>query len=221
MKNKQAVLDSILKQGMLPLFFYEDAEVSVQIVRTLYKAGVRVMEYTNRAKEAFENFRKLKAAQENDMPDLYLGIGTIKTGEDAVKYVNAGADFIVAPTINPDIAAIANQHNGLWIPGCMTPTEIHLAQQHNAALIKIFPANVLGPGYITAVSDVFRGQLFMPTGGVELTRDNVSGWFKAGVCAVGMGSKLITKEILQNELYDQLYTNTVNALQLIQAARQI
>jgi 2-dehydro-3-deoxyphosphogluconate aldolase/(4S)-4-hydroxy-2-oxoglutarate aldolase len=221
MKNKQAALDSILKQGMLPLFFYEDAEVSVQIVRTLYKAGVRVMEYTNRAKEAFDNYVILKAAQEAEMPDLFLGIGTVKTKEDAIKYVNAGADFIVAPTINPEVAEVANQHNGLWIPGCMTPTEIHLAQQHRAALIKIFPANVLGPGFISAVSDVFRGQLFMPTGGVELNRDNINGWFKAGVCAVGMGSKLITKEILWNKLYDQLYTNTVDTLQLIQSARQI
>src|ERR1700726_1988077 len=125
MKDKQTVLDSIIKQGMLPLFFYEDAEVSLQVVRTLYKAGVRVMEYTNRAKEAFENFLILKAAQETEMPDLYLGIGTIKTREDVIKYVNDGADFIVAPTVNPDVAEEVNQHNGLWIPGCMTPTEIH------------------------------------------------------------------------------------------------
>ncbi|HEY4194020.1 MAG TPA: bifunctional 4-hydroxy-2-oxoglutarate aldolase/2-dehydro-3-deoxy-phosphogluconate aldolase [Mucilaginibacter sp.] len=219
MKNKQAVLDSIIKQGMLPLFFYEDTEVSVQVVRTLYKAGVRVMEYTNRAKEAFENFRVLKAAQETEMPDLYLGIGTVKTGEDAVKYINAGADFIVAPTINVDVAKLANEHNGLYIPGCMTPTEIHLAQEHHAALIKIFPANVLGPGFVSAVSDVFRGQLFMPTGGVELNKENISNWFKAGVCAVGMGSKLITKEILKNRSYDQLYTNTVEALELVKISR--
>lgn len=221
MKNKQAALDSILKQGMLPLFFYEDAEVSLEIVRTLYKAGVRVMEYTNRAKEAFNNFVLLKAAQEQEMPDLFLGIGTVKTKEDAIRYVSAGADFIVAPTVNPEVGEIANLHEGLWIPGCMTPTEIHLAQQHQAALIKIFPANVLGPGFITAVSDVFRGQLFMPTGGVDLNYENINGWFKAGVCAVGMGSKLVTKEILWNRHYDLLYTNTVNTLKLIQSARQI
>lgn len=221
MKNKQAVLDSILKQGMLPLFFYEDAGVSVQIVRTLYKAGVRVMKYTNRAKEAFENFRILKAAQESEMPDLFLGIGTVKTVEDATRYINAGADFIIAPTINPDIADMVNAQKGLYIPGCMTPTEIHLAQQHQAALIKVFPANVLGPGFVAAVSDVFRGQLFMPTGGVELNQDNINAWFKAGVCAVGMGSKLITREILKNKQYDQLYTNTINALELIKTARQL
>ena len=221
MKEKQTVLGSIVKQGMLPLFFYEDAEVSVQIVRTLYKAGIRVMEYTNRAKEAFENFKILKTAQETEMPDLFLGIGTVKTREDAVRYIDARADFIVAPTINPDVATLVNQQKGLYIPGCMTPTEIHLAQENQAGLIKIFPANVLGAGFISAVSDVFRGQLFMPTGGVELNHENIKGWFKAGVCAVGMGSKLITKEVLQNRLYDQLYTNTVDVLQLIKSARQL
>jgi len=221
MKDKQAVLDSIIKQGMLPLFFYEDAEVSLQIVRTLYKAGVRVMEYTNRAKEAFENFKILKAAVDSEMPDFYFGAGTIKTKEDAIRYIEAGTDFIVAPTINPEVGALTNQHGGLWIPGCMTPTEIHLAQENGAALIKIFPANVLGPGYVSAVADVFRGQLFMPTGGVELNKENISGWFKSGVCAVGMGSKLITKQVLQDKLYDQLYTDTVNALQLVQSSRQL
>lgn len=221
MKAKQEVLDSIISQGMLPLFFYENAEVSLQIVRTLYKAGVRVMEYTNRAKEAYENFKILKAAVDKEMPDLYFGAGTVRTKEDAVKYIEAGADVIIAPNINPEVGDMVNQLGGLWIPGCMTPTEINLAQQHGAALIKIFPANVLGPGFVSAVSDVFRGQLFMPTGGVELNRDNISGWFKAGVCAVGMGSKLITREVLSNKLYDQLYENTVSALQLIQVSRQV
>ncbi len=221
MKEKQAVLDSIIKQGMLPLYFYEDANVSAEIMRTLYAAGVRVMEYTNRAKEAFENFVVLKSVQEAEMPDLFLGIGTVKTEEDADSYINAGADFIVAPTINPAIADMVNELGGLYISGCMTPTEIHLAQQHKVALIKIFPANVLGPGFVSAVSDVFRGQLFMPTGGVDLNYENINGWFKAGVCAVGMGSKLITKEILWNQEYDTLYNNTVHALKLIQSARQI
>ena len=219
MNDKQTVLDALIKQGMLPLFFYEDAEVSLQIVRTLYKAGVRVMEYTNRAKEAFENFKILKAAVDQDMPDFYFGAGTIKTREDAIRYTEAGADLIVAPTINPEVGKIVNDLGGLWIPGCMTPTEIHLAQENGASLIKIFPANALGPGFVSAVSDVFRGQLFMPTGGVDLNQENMSGWFKAGVCALGMGSKLISKQVLQNKLYDQLYSDTVKALELVKISR--
>ena len=154
------------------------------------------------------------------MPDFYFGAGTIKTKADAIRYTEAGADLIVAPTINPEVGKVVNDLGGLWIPGCMTPTEIHLAQENGAALIKIFPANVLGPGFVSAVSDVFRGQLFMPTGGVDLTQENINGWFKAGVCAVGMGSKLITKQVLQNKLYDQLYADTVKALELIKISRQ-
>lgn len=219
MKDKKTVLDALIKQGMLPLFFCEDAEISLQVVRTLYKAGVRVMEYTNRAKEAFENFKILKAAVDQEMPDFHFGAGTIKTKEDAIRYTEAGADLIVAPTVNPEVGKIVNDLGGLWIPGCMTPTEIHMAQENGAALIKIFPANVLGPGFVSAVSDVFRGQLFMPTGGVDLNQENMSGWFKAGVCALGMGSKLISKQVLQNKLYDQLYADTVKALELVKISR--
>ena len=219
MKNKETILNSIIKQGMLPLFFYEDAEVSLEVIRTLYRAGVRVMEYTNRAKEAFDNFKILKAAVEKDMPDFYFGAGTITTKTDAIRFTEAGADFIVAPNLNPEVGKLVNDLGGLWIPGCMTPSEIHSAREYDAALIKLFPANVLGPGFVTAVSDVFRGQLFMPTGGVELTTENISSWFKAGVCAVGMGSKLISKTILDNKLYDQLHNDTLKALALVNASR--
>jgi len=219
MKNKETILNSIIKQGMLPLFFYEDAEVSLEVIRTLYRAGVRVMEYTNRAKEAFDNFKILKAAVEKDMPDFYFGAGTITTKADAIRFTEAGADFIVAPNLNPEVGKLVNDLGGLWIPGCMTPSEIHSAREYDAALIKLFPANVLGPGFVTAVSDVYRGQLFMPTGGVELTAENIGNWFKAGVCAVGMGSKLISKKVFEERLYEQLYTDTVKALSLVKNAK--
>jgi 2-dehydro-3-deoxyphosphogluconate aldolase/(4S)-4-hydroxy-2-oxoglutarate aldolase len=218
MKIKKAVLNSILTQGMMPLFFYEDVEVSLQIIRTLYKAGIRVMEYTNRAKPAYDNFKVIRKAIDKEMADLYFGIGTIKNVSEAEAFVDAGADFIVAPTINPEVAKVAHKHKLLWIPGCMTPTEIYAAQKSGAELVKIFPANVVGPGFISAVKEIFPGLLFMPTGGVEMTPDNISGWFHAGVSAVGIGGKLISKDILNNRLYDQLYTDTVNAIELVKTA---
>jgi 2-dehydro-3-deoxyphosphogluconate aldolase/(4S)-4-hydroxy-2-oxoglutarate aldolase len=219
MKGKQEVLDSILTQGMLPLFFYADAEVSMDITRTLYKAGIRVFEYTNRGAAALENFKRLKDIQQEEMPDLHLGIGTIKTVDEADAFINAGADFIVSPIVNPEVAKLVATHKMLWIPGCMTPTEIFLAQQNQAALIKIFPANVLGPDFVSSIKDLFPGQLFMPTGGVELDQDNISTWFHSGVCAVGMGSKLVSKKVLENKLYDQLYSDTLKAIQLVQSAK--
>lgn len=219
MKTKQEVLDSIVTQGMLPLFFYEDATTSVEITRTLYKAGVRVFEYTNRGAAALDNFKKLKELQQNEMPDLHLGIGTIKSVNDADAFINAGADFLVSPIVNPEVAKMAHDRNMLWIPGCMTPTEIYTAQCNDAALIKLFPANILGPGFLTAIKELFRDQLFMPTGGVELEAGNISTWFKAGVCAVGMGSKLISKKVLEEKQYDQLFTDTQKALELVKTSR--
>lgn len=219
MSTGKEILDGIIKQGILPLFYNESAEVTLETTRTLYRAGIRVIEYTNRGSAALENFKLLKKAQHDELHDLILGIGTIKTVHHAEDFIAAGADFIIAPIVNPDVARVAQQHNMLWCPGCMTPTEIHLAQRHNAALIKLFPANILGPGFVSAIKELFPGQLFMPTGGVELTQENISSWFKAGVCAVGMGSKLITKDILSSGSYNQLYLDTIEALKLVQAAR--
>ncbi len=218
MKIKKAVLNSILTQGMLPLFFYEDVEVSLQIIRTLYKAGIRVMEYTNRAKPALDNFKVLRKGVDREMGDLYLGVGTIKNISEAEAFVDAGADFIVAPTINPEVGKVAQKHKLLWIPGCMTPTEIYSAQKNGAELVKIFPANVLGPAFISAVKEIFPGMLFMPTGGVELNPENITAWFHSGVSAVGMGGKLISKDVLNNRLYEKLYADTVKAIELVKAA---
>jgi len=218
MKQKKAVLNSILSQGMLPLFYYDDAEVSLQVTRALYKAGVRVLEYTNRGKQALENFKVLKKAQKKELTDLTIGIGTIKNISEAEMFMDAGADFIVSPIINPEVAKAVHKQKLLWIPGCMTPTEVYAAQKYGAELIKIFPANILGPAFVSSIKELFPGLLFIPTGGVEAEAENISSWFHAGVCAVGMGSKLISKDILDRRLYDQLYHDTLNALELVKAA---
>lgn len=219
MNDKSTVLDLILDQGMLPLFFHPSETITINVARALYDAGVKVLEYTNRGEEALGNFSKLKAEALKSMPDLKLGIGTIKTAEEAQAFIDAGTDFIVAPTINPEVAIKAEENELLWIPGCMTPTEIALAQRHGALLIKIFPANILGTEFISSIKDLFPGQAFMPTGGVDLSQENIAGWFKAGVKAVGMGSKLVSKEILKEEQYDLLTKNTQDVLQVIQLSR--
>ncbi|RYE19030.1 MAG: bifunctional 4-hydroxy-2-oxoglutarate aldolase/2-dehydro-3-deoxy-phosphogluconate aldolase [Sphingobacteriales bacterium] len=219
MTKKEIVLDSIVAQGMLPLFFYEDVEVSLQVMRILYRAGVRVFEYTNRGSQALDNFSEMIKLKRNELPDLHLGIGTIKTVDEAEAFISAGADFIVSPIVNPEVGKIAHRHKLLWIPGCMTPTEIFTAQQHEAALIKLFPAGTLGPGFLTAIRELFAGQLFIPTGGVDTTKESIQAWFHAGVCAVGMGSKLISKKMLDNQLYDQLYNDTLHVTELIQSCK--
>jgi 2-dehydro-3-deoxyphosphogluconate aldolase/(4S)-4-hydroxy-2-oxoglutarate aldolase len=219
MDKKSAVLNQIVQQGTLPLFYHDSAQVSLEIIRSLYKAGVRVLEYTNRGASALNNFKQLKEVFNEELSDLYLGIGTIKNQDEANAFIEAGADFIVSPIVNPEVATSAAQAGLLWVPGCMTPTEIALAQENHAALIKIFPANILGPEFISSIRELFPGQLFIPTGGVEMNQQNISAWFKAGVCAVGMGSKLISRQILENNSYEQLEQDTLAALALVKASR--
>jgi len=215
MQNKQAVTEGILRQRMLPLFFHPDPQVSINVTRTLYKAGIRVLEYTNRGEQALSNFSLLKKIQRLEMPDLQLGIGTIKSPEEAQDFIKEGADFVVSPIVNAEVARLVHEQGLLWIPGCMTPTEIYYAQSLEAAIIKVFPANILGPEFISSIKDIFRGQLFIPTGGVELEQNNIHTWFRAGVCAVGIGSKMISKHVLEQQDYDQLARNTEKALQLV------
>lgn len=218
MINKEGILDIIIEQGMLPLFYHEDKNLSLNVIKTVYEAGVRTLEYTNRGPAALENFRFLKQ-NTKDLEGFYLGIGTIKTAKEAQDFVDAGADYIVAPTVNEEVAHVAAANNLLWVPGCMTPTEISKAQTLGALLIKLFPANILGPGFMGAIKELFAGQKFIPTGGVEIEENNLKTWFKSGVCAVGMGSKMITKEILDNGDLESLKANTVKALTLIKQSK--
>ena len=219
MTTKEEVLQIITEQGVLPLFYYPNVEISMQAIRTLYKAGIRAMEFTNRAEGALEVYTEIRKAVAAEMADMLFGAGTIKTVKDAVSFFHADADFFVAPNLNEGVGSVANNQSMLWIPGCMTPSEIHLAREQQAVLIKIFPANVLGPGFINAVKEVFPGQAFMPTGGVEINKENLSAWFKSGVVAVGMGSKLVSKEILENKAYDEVHEKATELLRIIKEVR--
>jgi 2-dehydro-3-deoxyphosphogluconate aldolase/(4S)-4-hydroxy-2-oxoglutarate aldolase len=219
MKTKDECLQAIIQQGVLPLFYYNGVDVSMKVIRSLYKAGIRVMEFTNRAEGALEVYAELRKQVATQMPDLLFGAGTIKMVKDAIAFEQADADFFVAPNLNEGVGSFANDRDMLWIPGCMTPSEIHDAQTNHAAVIKIFPANVLGPGFINAVKEVFPGQAFMPTGGVEISKENLSAWFKSGVVAVGIGSKLVSKQILQNKAYDEVYEKATELLKIIKEVR--
>jgi 2-dehydro-3-deoxyphosphogluconate aldolase / (4S)-4-hydroxy-2-oxoglutarate aldolase len=220
MHKKEKALEALLTQKILPLFYHESADISENVLRALYTGGIRLVEYTNRGTNALTNFKLLRKVVETEMPGLLLGIGTIKNAEQAKQYIDAGADFIVSPSTNVEVAEEAYKAGLLWIPGCMTPTEIATAENAGAKLVKLFPGNLLGPSYISAIKDLFPGLKFMPTGGVEVEAGNLSSWFNAGVVAVGMGSKLITKEAMAQNDFDGITTATVQALQLVQDITQ-
>ncbi len=215
--DKQAIITTITKQGLLPLFYHTDREVSLEVAKALYKAGVRVIEYTNRGEQALANFKYLVEQRDAVMPGMLLGIGTIKTVTHAQTFIAAGADFIICPAVIKEVAEVVHAANMLWVPGCMTATEITIAEQAGATFVKLFPGNLLGPSFVSAIKELFPGTSFMPTGGVELDRANIKAWFDAGVKAVGMGSKLISKQILETRNYEQITTLTKQVLQTIQS----
>jgi 2-dehydro-3-deoxyphosphogluconate aldolase/(4S)-4-hydroxy-2-oxoglutarate aldolase len=219
MDQKTEILELIKTQGVLPLFFYKDAEVSIDVLRALYQSGIRTVEYTNRGEAALNNFRKMRAVLDSELKGMYLGVGTIKNAEAAQAFIDAGADYIISPGLVEDAARVADANKMLWVPGCMTPSEIIRAEQLGAKLVKLFPGNILGPSFLSAIKELFPNLLFMPTGGVEVEKENLSGWFRAGVCAVGMGSKLITKSALENKDYERIKTDTQKSLALIKEVR--
>ena len=220
MEKKAAILELIPQQGILPLYFYKDTSVSMEVLKALYAAGIRAVEYTNRGEAALQNFKEMRKLCDTELKGMYLGIGTIKNGEMAQTFIDAGTDYIICPGLVESVAAVADKNNMLWIPGCMTPSEIIKAETLGAKMIKLFPGNILGPGFLSAIKEIFPNLLFMPTGGVELDKDNIAGWYKAGVCAVGMGSKLITKQLLESKDYAQITKATIEALAIIQSIKQ-
>lgn len=219
MEKKDAILALIPQQGILPLYFYKDTKVSIEVLKALYSAGIRAVEYTNRGEAALQNFKEMRKVCDTELKGMYLGIGTIKNGEMAQTFIDAGTDYIICPGLVESVAAVADKNKMLWVPGCMTPSEIIRAETLGAKMIKLFPGNILGPGFLSAIKEIFPGLLFMPTGGVELDKDNIAAWFKAGVCAVGMGSKLITKQLLETGNYAQISQDTEKVLAIIQSIK--
>jgi 2-dehydro-3-deoxyphosphogluconate aldolase/(4S)-4-hydroxy-2-oxoglutarate aldolase len=162
----------------------------------------------------------MRKVVDSELEGMYLGIGTIKDGNMAQTFIDAGADYIICPGLVERVAEVADKHDLLWVPGCMTPTEIIKAETLGAKMVKLFPGNILGPSFMSAIKELFPNLLFMPTGGVELDKANIEGWFKSGVCAVGMGSKLVSKEVMENKKYAELIHSTKEALEIIKSLRK-
>lgn len=202
------IISAFEQSKAIPVFYHQDADVCKQVLQACYNAGLRVFEFTNRGEQAKRNFAILWELKQAVMPDMYLGIGTIKNGADAKEFARMGADFIVSPITEPGTAVACKEEDILWIPGCMTPTEIAVAENNGASLVKLFPGNVLGPGFVKAIKPLFPNIRFMPTGGVEPTRESIQSWLEAGVVCVGMGSNLLSKELIDKKdwtsLADQL-----------------
>jgi 2-dehydro-3-deoxyphosphogluconate aldolase/(4S)-4-hydroxy-2-oxoglutarate aldolase len=220
MDRNESIIQQIKQQGILPLFYHGDTTVCLEVVRALYRAGIRVIEFTNRGEAALQNFKALITVRDESMKDLVAGVGTIRTAEQATRFIEAGADFLVSPVFDTDVCDAAYINKILWIPGCMTPTEIHVAERSGSKLVKLFPGNVLGPSFVSGIKELFPKLYFMPTGGVDTSRENIEGWFNAGVVAVGMGSKLISTKLLEQKDYITIENDTKAVMELIRSAKK-
>lgn len=219
MDKKAEIVRLVCEQGVLPLYFHKDVTVCIDVMKALYNAGVKTIEFTNRGAAAFENFKEMKKVKDAELPDMQIGIGTIKNKSQAKAFIDAGADFLVSPGFVKEAADEAEAAGLLYAPGCMTPTEIIAAENYGLTFIKLFPGNVLGNGFVSAIKELFPAVAFMVTGGVEPVEENLSGWFKSGVAAVGMGSKLITKKVLEERNFEALSAQTKVLLELIKKVK--
>ncbi len=220
MSKISKVTDAIVQQGILPLYFNPDELVSVEILRAVYKAGIRAVEYTNRGEAALSNFKAMVTVQRQEMPDMLLGVGTIKNVKQAEEYIHAGADFLVSPGFVHEVASYALTNDIFYAPGCMTPSEIIAAENAGVHFIKLFPGNILGVEFLSSIKEIFPKLLFMPTGGVDTSQESISAWFAAGVCAVGMGSKLISKKLMEQRDYQSIEVLTRDVLSLIKTIKK-
>ena len=218
--NKMQVLDAIVSTGMVPVYYNKDVEIAKQVVKACYEGGVRAFEFTNRGDFAHEVFAELIKFATKECPELVLGVGSIVDAGTASLYLQLGANFVVGPLFNPEIAKVCNRRLVPYTPGCGSVSEIGFAQEVGCDLCKIFPAgNVGGPSFVKNIKAPMPWSMIMATGAVEPTEENLSAWFKAGVTCVGMDSKLFPKEMIAAGNWEAISTLCRDALATIKKYR--
>lgn len=207
------------ESGMIPLFFHSDVELGKKVLRACYEGGARLMEFTSRGDFAHEVFAELNKYALAELPGMIMGVGSITDAGAASLYMQLGANFIVTPVLREDIALVCNRRKVLWSPGCGSLTEIARAEELGCEIVKLFPGSSYGPGFVKAIKGPSPWTDVMPTGGVSTEESNLRGWFEAGVTCVGMGSKLISKEILAQKDFIKLEEDVRKTLSIIKSLR--
>jgi 2-dehydro-3-deoxyphosphogluconate aldolase/(4S)-4-hydroxy-2-oxoglutarate aldolase len=208
------------KTGLVPLFYHPDAEIAKKVIKACYDGGARVLEFTHRGVYAHEVFNELSKYCNKECPDMILGVGSITDAATASYYMNIGAQFIVTPVLREDIAIACNRKKILWSPGCGSLTEIAKAEELGCEIVKLFPGEIYGPKFIKAAKAPQPWTKIMPTGGVDTSHENLKSWFDAGATCVGMGSKLITEEIIKNQNYTLLQEKVREVINTIQMLKK-
>lgn len=214
------VLTTMIDTGLVPVFYHDDARTARSIVAALAAGGARTIEFTNRGDHAFEVFSDLEAFTATEHPDVILGVGSVVDAATAALYVNLGANFVVGPTLNFEVARICNARKVAYSPGCATLTEISAAEELGCEIVKIFPGDLVGgPDFVKAVHGPCPWSLLMPTGGVDITRDSLAAWFSVGVPCVGIGSKLVSSDLVSSSNWAELERRTAQVVATIKEIR--
>jgi 2-dehydro-3-deoxyphosphogluconate aldolase/(4S)-4-hydroxy-2-oxoglutarate aldolase len=214
------VLNAVMDAGLVPLFYNGDIETAKEIASACMKGGAKVVEFTNRGELAYPVFTEL--AKHLAKADVILGVGSIQDAPTAALYLASGANFVVSPSFNPEVARLCNRRKIPYLPGCATETEIATAEESGVEICKMFPGEAVGgPSFVSAVMAPCPWHRLLPTGGVDATEESISAWIKAGAAAVGMGSKLITAQAVKDRNYDAITDKVAQCIGLIQKARGV
>jgi len=214
------VLTQIVDLGLVPVFYNGDVEVAKQIVAACSKGGAKVVEFTNRGDFAYQVFGELVKHFEKEDPEIILGVGSVCDPGTAALYINNGANFVVGPVLNPDVAKVCNRRKIAYSPGCGSASEISYAEELGVEIVKVFPgSSVGGPAFVKSVLGPNPWTRIMPTGGVDATRESIEGWFQAGVTCVGIGSKLVRKDLVAAGDFDAIAEKVAQVLGWIREVR--
>lgn len=218
--SKLKVLNAVNEIGVVPVFYNADVEKVQNIAKACVSGGIRVLEFTNRGDHAWEVFTALERYCATELPDAILGAGSILDPGTASLYISCGASFVVGPVTNPDVAKVCNRRKVPYVPGCGTASEISYAEELGADIVKIFPGSAVGgPGFVKDLLAPMPWTSLMPTGGVDITEESLRPWFDAGVCAVGMGSKLVSSDVVARNDWQTLEQRSRGVVGLIQQIR--
>ncbi len=205
--------------GLVPLFYHPDVALGKKVLKACYDGGARLLEFTARGDFAFEVFSELQKYALKELPGMIMGVGSITDAGAASLFMQMGTNFIVTPSLREDIALACNRRKVLWSPGCGTLTEINRAEELGCEIIKLFPGDIYGPAFVKAIKGPQPWTSIMPTGGVSTDEANLKGWFDAGVTCVGMGSQLISKDLLQKQDFEGLQNKVRATLSVIKGSR--
>ena len=217
--SKIEVLQAMTCTGMVPVFYHKDAEVAKQVIKACYDGGVRAFEFTNRGDFAHEVFAEVVKYAAKECPEMILGVGSVVDPATAALYIQLGANFVVGPLFNPEIAKICNRRLVPYTPGGGSVSEVGFAQECGCDLCKVFPGDVLGPSFVKGLKAPMPWSKLMVTGGVKPTKENLEGWFKAGVTCVGMGSNLFPKDVIAAKEWSKITDLCKGALEIIKEVR--